>query len=381
MAPRRRRTARSLTVALLAAVLLPLSIAPGATAATCASSTLAAMTRSQRIGQLFMYGLPNNSLTATDRAAIASYHFGSVWFAKKTSIGVTALRAVSDQIQAQATASATRQVRFLIAANQEGGLVQALNGPGFDTIPSALTQGTWTPTYLRIKAGRWGSQLRAAGVNLDFAPVADVVPPGFDSQNAPIGQLDREFGHYPTPVAGRVAAFIGGMRDAGVGTTAKHFPGLGRVTANTDYSSGVTDRVTTRYDSYLQPFARAVTMGVPFIMVSLATYERIDPDHLAAFSPTIMRDMLRGDLDFQGVVMSDSLSATAVSSISPGTRAIRFIAAGGDMIVLNPLDQAIAMHKAILARMQVSTWFLARVNDAALRVLRAKEKAGLLPCS
>jgi beta-N-acetylhexosaminidase len=217
-------------------------------------------------------------------------------------------------------------------------------------------------------------------VNLDFAPVADIVPPGFDSQNAPIGQLQREFAHYPTPVAGHVAAFMAGMRDAHIATTAKHFPGLGRVTENTDYARGVDDTVTTRYDAYLQPFAWASSGNVPFVMVSLATYERIDPDHLAAFSPTIMKGMLRGDLAFKGVVMSDSLSATAVSSISPGTRAIRFIAAGGDMIVLGPLDQAIAMHRAITARAQVSTWFRARINAAALEVLGAKEAAGLLPC-
>lgn len=380
MAPRRRPAARSLIVALLAAILIPHATAPGAAAATCASSTLAAMTEGQRIGQLFMIGLPSNSLTTTLRAAIADYHFGSVWFSKKTWVGVTALRAVADDVQAQATSSATHNVRFLIAANQEGGLVQALNGPGFDVMPTALTQGTWSRAFLRTKAARWGSQLRAAGVNLDFAPVADTVPPGFDSQNPPIGQLKREFAHYPTPVAGHVSAFIGGMRDAHVTTTAKHFPGLGRVTANTDYSSGVKDRITTRYDSYVQPFAWAVTVGVPFVMVSLASYERIDPDRLAAFSPPIIRGMLRGDLAFTGVVMSDSLSATAVSSIPPGTRAIRFIAAGGDMIVLGPVDQAIAMHRAIAARAQVSTWFRSRINNAALHILRAKEAAGLLSC-
>ena len=70
--------------------------------------------------------------------------------------------------------------------------------------------------------------------------------------------------------------------------------------------------------------------GVPFVMVSLATYTRIDSSHIAAFSPVVMRTILRGDLGFHGVVMSDSLSATAVSSVIPGSRAIRFLTAGGD---------------------------------------------------
>ena len=371
MAIGRRLSRHGLVVALVTALAAGslASVAPAiasptiALAASCADTVLAEMSESQRIGQLFMVGLKYNRLDATARSAIASYHFGSFWFTQKTSAGVTALRAVSNAVQAQ-----------------EGGYVQALNGPGFDVIPTALTQGTWSTTYLQAKALRWGRQLRAAGVNLDFAPVADVVPPGTDSQNAPIGQLKREFGHYVSVVSPHVAAFITGMRGAGVATTAKHFPGLGRVKGNTDFTSGVTDTVTTRYDSYLQPFARAVGAGVPFVMVSLATYTRIDRYHQAVFSPTIMHTILRGDLAFHGVVMSDSLSATAVSSILPGSRAIRFLSEGGDMIVIGPVDQAIAMAKSIASRAAVNSWFRARVNNAALRILRAKQAAGLLPC-
>jgi beta-N-acetylhexosaminidase len=384
----RRLSASGVAVALATSITAGTfaSIAPAtappvaAVTATCADTALASMTESQRIGQLFMVGLKYDQLSSTMRSAIATYHFGSVWFTQKTNVGVTALRTVSNAVQAQATLGGTHHVRFFIAANQEGGYVQALNGPGFDVIPTALTQGTWSTTYLQAKALRWGRQLRAAGVNLDFAPVADTVPPGTDSTNAPIGKLKREFGHYVSVVAPHVAAFIAGMRSAGVATTAKHFPGLGRVKGNTDFASGVTDTVTTRHDAYIQPFARAIGAGVPFVMVSLATYTRIDPSHLAAFSPIVMRTMLRGDLAFHGVVMSDSLSATAVSSIIPGSRAIRFLTAGGDMIVIGPVDQAIAMAKAIASRAAVNSWFRARVNNAALHVLRAKQAAGLLPC-
>ena len=85
-------------------------------------------------------------------------------------------------------------------------------------------------------------------------------------------------------------------------------------------------------------------------MVSLATYERLDPDHLAVFSPTIIRDMLRGDLGFRGVVISDALGATAVASIPPATRAIDFIQAGGDMIISNQVPPAIEMAQALADR-------------------------------
>jgi beta-N-acetylhexosaminidase len=338
------------------------------------------MSKDQRIGQLFMIGLVDDQLDAVERAAIAQYHFGSVAYTKRTARGVAADHAVADAVQAQATLAATRGIRFFIAANQEGGLVEALSGPGFDAIPSALDQGTLTPAALQAMAARWGRQLSAAGVNLDFAPVADVVPPGTEAHNAPIGQLQREYGHDPATVASHVAAFVAGMRQAGVATTVKHYPGLGRVAGNTDFTSSVTDAVTTRTDPYLAPFAAAVMAGVPFVMVSLATYERIDSQHMAAFSPAVIAGMLRQDLGYHGVVISDSLGATAVASIAPGTRAIDFIAAGGDIIIINQLAPAIAMAKAVAAGAAQSALFRARVDNAVLHVLRAKKAQGLLPC-
>jgi beta-N-acetylhexosaminidase len=288
---------------------------------------------------------------------------------------------VADAVQAQATPAATGAVGFFVAANQEGGLIQALSGPGFDTIPSALSQGGLTPAVLEQKAARWGRQLGAAGINLNFAPVADVVPPGTDAQNAPIGQLKREFGHDPATVASHVAAFIEGMQEAGIATSAKHFPGLGRVVGNTDFTAEVSDSVTTRDDPYLEPFATAVGSGTPFVMVALATYELIDPAHLAAFSPTVIGGMLRGDLGFDGVVISDDLGATAaVASIPPGTRAIDFVAAGGDMIIAKDLASATEMATALAAHVAEDATFRGRVDDAALRVLEAKEAARLVTC-
>ena len=347
---------------------------------SCVDSTLASMTEAQRIGQLFMVGLVDDQLDAAEKQAIAQFHFGSVDYTRRTARGSAADRAVADAVQAQATLAATRGIRFFVAANQEGGLVQGLSGPGFDVMPSALDQGSLAPAVLEAMATRWGGELRAAGINLNFAPVADVVPPGRDAENAPIGQLQREYGHDPATVASHVAAFVAGMRAAGVATTAKHYPGLGRVAGNTDFTSSVVDSVTTRNDPYLAPFVTAVRDRVPFVMVSLATYHEIDPQHLAAFSPTVIAGMLRHDLGYQGVVISDSLGATAVTSMLPGTRAIDFIAAGGDMIIINQLTPAIAMAQALAAGASQSPLFRARVDNAVLNVLRAKEAQGLLPC-
>ena len=341
---------------------------------------MSGLTEAQRIGQLFLVGLADDRLDAAARDGITAYHFGSWWFTRRSSAGVTGIRSVADAVQARATTASTGGIGSFIAANQEGGRIQALSGPGFDTIPSAVVQGSWPVSTLRSRAERWGRQLLAAGVNLDFAPVADVVPEGTAADNAPIGQLDRQYGSDPDVVADHVAAFIQGMTAAGVATTAKHFPGLGRVAENTDFAHGVVDAATTEADPYLQPFGRAVDVGVPAVMLSLATYERIDPDHLAAFSWPIIGGILEDDLGFRGIVMSDSLSAEAVSSIPVGTRAIAFLDDGGDLIVVDPVEQAVSMAKAIAAHARESGWFRDRIDNAVLHILRAKEVAGLLSC-
>ena len=348
-------------------------------AGSCVSRTLNAMTEAQRIGQLFMIQLPKDRLNAKHRAAIEDDHFGSVWFGRSTA-GVKALRSVANGVQALATPATTNGVRFLIAANQEGGLIQGLSGPGFTTIPSAVAQGKMTPATLTSVATTWARELRHAGVNVNFAPVADVVPPGGSATNAPIGQLDREFGHHPGGVARHVEAFIDGMRAGGIATTAKHFPGLGRVEGNTDHTADVIDTVTTADDPYLLPFQRAIDDAVPFVMVSLATYERIDPSAIAAFSPTIVTGLLRTTLGFTGVIMSDSLTAEAVASIPPADRAIRFLESGGDLIVLGHLAAATAMAKGLASLAATSPAFARTIDQAARHVLRAKVAAGLVDC-
>jgi len=339
------------------------------------------MSLEQRIGQLFLLGLASDRLGTAELSAIRNQHVGSVWFTATTSIGAGGVRAVADAVQAAATSTATGGVRFFVAANQEGGLIQALRGSGFSTIPPALTQGGLSTDVLTADAQRWGAELQAAGVNLNFAPVFDVVPPGTDAGNQPIGALQREYGHDPTTAGSHAAAFVAGMTEAGLRTAAKHFPGLGRVAGNTDFSAGVVDEVTTASDPYLDSFRAAVGAHVRFVMVALATYTQIDPAHLAAFSPIIIGQLLRGDLGFRGVVMSDDLGATeAVANMPAGQRALTFLLAGGDLIVSKTAEATVAMIAAVKQRAASDSSFAGRVNDAALRVLEAKQSAGLLPC-
>jgi beta-N-acetylhexosaminidase len=116
------------------------------------------------------------------------------------------------------------------------------------------------------------------------------------------------------------------------------------------------------------------------VMVASATYTKIDPTQLAAFSPAVMR-LLRDGLGFTGVIVSDDLGdAVAVQSVTPGNRAVRFLSAGGDLVTSQSLAPAEQMAAAVLARASGNAPFRATVDDAALRVLDAKQAAGLLSC-
>jgi beta-N-acetylhexosaminidase len=348
---------------------------------SCAEAVFDHMSEGQRVGQLFMVGLSqDDKLDGATTAAIRTSHFGSVSFIATTTAGIDAVRSVTDAVQALATDKATAGASFFVAANQEGGLIQALQGSGFARIPSATDQGKLDPSALEDNAADWGADLMAAGVNVDLAPVMDVVPPGDDDQNEPIGVLHRGYGHTPEAVAAHGMAFLSGMQLAGVATSAKHFPGLGRVIGNTDFTADVVDDVTTPNDPYLEPFQAAVDAGVPFVMVALATYTKIDPDNLAVFSPTVM-GILRDTIGFTGVIVSDDIgNAEAIADVPPGTRAIDFLEAGGDLIISKTVPPAVAMAAAVSALADADASFRSMVDDAALRILQAKEAFALLPC-
>jgi beta-N-acetylhexosaminidase len=350
----------------------------GSPAAACVTHVLGNLTLAQRVGELFLVGVDGNIAGPELTAAERTYRFGSLLL-NKTAAGTAALAAQTAAMQELAP-SDTSGVHLFIAANQEGGQIQQLTGPGFASMPSAVEQGSWSLSTLRAAATDWGTDLRAGGVNLDLAPVMDVVPQGSAASNAPIGALDREFGFDPVTNGEHGTAFIQGMAAAGVMTVAKHFPGLGRVAGNTDFTSNVVDNVTTATDPYLNSFRTAIGAGVPMVMVALATYTKIDPGELAVFSPTVMR-LLRNGLGFNGVIVSDDMGeAAAVQAVPVGARAVDFLTAGGDLVTSQSLAPAEQMAAAVLAKASGNAAFRATVDSAAQRVLAAKRAAGLLPC-
>jgi beta-N-acetylhexosaminidase len=364
----------------VAALLSVLPAAPASAGAPAggAQAVFNRMSQAQRIGQLFMVGGAATGVGSATLSAIGSYHVGNVILTGRSARGVSATRAVTNGLQARAGSSATGGVPLFVSSDQEGGYVQVLSGPGFSAIPQALTQGGWSTSTLQAAAQHWGGQLAAAGVNLNLAPVLDTVPVG--QVNPPIGYYNREYGHTPDAVAPHGAAVVRGLAQAGVASTVKHFPGLGRVTANTDTTAGVTDYVTTATDPYLVPFQAGIAAGAPFVMMSSAYYRRIDAARPAVFSPTVIGSVLRGRLGFGGVVISDDLgSAKQVAAWSPGQRAVNFLAAGGDMVLTVDPSLIPAMVGAVSTRAAGDAGFRAQVNAAALLVLKTKQARGLIP--
>ncbi|GAA5030343.1 glycoside hydrolase family 3 N-terminal domain-containing protein [Streptomyces siamensis] len=364
-----------------AAIIDPSGTPKNLAANTCADRTFRAMTVPQRVGQLFMGSVTPSAPDSTRIELMRKYHVGSVFLAGRSSAGTTATNTLVQGLQAKADSAAGHRVGLLVSTDQEGGQVQVLSGPGFSTIPSALTQGSWTTSKLRDEAAVWAKELRAAGVNLNLAPVADVVPESLGRANAPIGRYDREFGHTAATVAPHSDAFLAGSAQSGVMATLKHFPGLGYVRDNTDTTANVVDTVTTSESASITTFESGIKAGAPFVMISSATYSKIDPTHRAAFSSTVIQGLLRKTLGFKGVVVSDDLgNAVAVKAVPAGDRAVKFLSAGGDLVLTVEPKLIPAMTQAVQGRMTQSATFRAQVDASVHRVLNAKQKAGLLSC-
>jgi beta-N-acetylhexosaminidase len=338
---------------------------------------LAALSPAERVGDLFMVGSTATAAEQVTLDAVSSLHVGGVFLSGRSHAGVAATAAVVAGLQAAARASNPTAGRLLVATDQEGGEVQVLNGPGFTPMPTALQQGALTPVVLRSDAHTWAQQLEAAGVNMNLAPVVDFIPtPATAPENPPIGAFQREFGFTASTIDADADAFRTGMATAGITTVIKHFPGLGAVTGNTDTTAGVTDNTTGPGATAVNVFRHQIDAGAPCVMVSLADYTLIAPGTPAVFSRTVVTDLLRRQLGFTGVIISDDLSAaTQVSAWSPANRAILAIEAGVDIILVsrNPTVTREMVH-AVLTKDLTDPAFAAQVDVAARHVLTLRQR-------
>jgi beta-glucosidase-like glycosyl hydrolase len=350
------------------------SSAAAPTPADPVTEARAGLDRRAQVAQLFIAGVRLDELSPGDQLAASGV--GGIFLAGRSQAPATELAATVQGWQADAPGPG-----LWVAADQEGGQVQSLQGPGFERLPSALEQGALPPADLAALADRLGASLHDAGVNLDLAPVVDVVPPGTEGANPPIGAVDRQYGGTAAQVVAAAGAVVDGLAAHQVTATLKHFPGLGRVQGNTDTAATVTDSVTTADDEQVAAFATlAASPAEPFVMTSSAVYTQLDPADVAAFSPAVVTGLLRNRLGFDGVVVSDDVgNAAAVADVAPGDRAVRFLAAGGTLVLTVDATLVPEMIDAVLARADSDPAFAAQVDAAVRTALTAKNRAGLLP--
>jgi len=282
--------------------------------------------------------------------------------------------------------SATAVVPWFMA-DQEGGGVQRMKGL-VDPIPWARTMGaTLTPTQIQETAQETGRQLRAAGIDVDLAPVLDVDDAAGPSASNPDGK--RSFSGTATGVTASGLAFERGLTNSGVVSVVKHFPGLGHSTANTDMGPASTKSITALRSVDLLPFKAAIDAGAPAVMVANATVPGLTT-RPASVSAAAIRGLLRTELGFQGMVMTDSLSAGAITAagLSLPQAVVAAIEAGADQVLfgstldarelalLQPSAVATTTRQIITALVEaVRAKHLpeARLDDAVANVLRVKK--------
>jgi beta-N-acetylhexosaminidase len=336
------------------------------------------MTLDDKVGQLLLVGV-----SAADprqgSGTVRRYRLGSVFLRGHSSLRPAQLHERLAMLQSDAAAQGL--LRLHVAVDQEGGKVRNLRGPGFTQLAAATRQATWDKQTLERNTAQVATQLHASGVSINLAPVADVVPASLGARNPPIGAPGRQYGSTPEGAASSVRVVVGATQRQSVLATLKHFPGLGRGRFNTDYSSNAVDNVMTATDSYLMPFQAGIDAGAEFVMVSSARYPRIDPDNIATFSSTIISDVLRKRMHFGGVIMTDDVgAAVALHAVPVEERAVRFIRAGGDLVLTIQLSDAGPMARALEAEALSDPGFATLVDTAATRVVISKVKAGLVAC-
>jgi beta-N-acetylhexosaminidase len=273
---------------------------------------------------------------------------------------------VADPAQLRGLTRALRRAggRPIVAVDQEGGEIRIVPwAPPPTSAPQQAAAGS-----VRADAAAAGAALRELGITASLAPVGDV--PSVDG--AALG--GRAFSSDPEAASEAMTAAVEGWRAGGVAATAKHFPGLGGATVNTDDGPATIDRSRAELEATdLPPFAAAIDAGVPLVMVGHARYPALDPDRIASQSQPIIERLLRERMGYRGVVVTDSMEARA--SLATGaitTVSERAVRAGADLLLLTGRGSYTPVYEHLLALAGRSPAFRARVRESAARLLALK---------
>lgn len=297
-------------------------------------------------GSLLLTGIAGNRLSDGERRLLSTLSPAGVILFRKN-FTADSLEGWVDNLHTLIAdiAQSIGRERFLVSIDHEGGRVHRCFPP-VTHFPPANQWREKTTEVTRAMA----LELQWLGFNLTFSPVADI---HLEPNNPVIGP--RSFGATPAIVAEQVAATIDAYRAAGMLSCAKHFPGHGATTTDSHFELPVLDvGLETLRCRELVPFASAVAAGVPLVMSAHVLYPQIDPQHPATFSRRILNDLLRGELGFRGVIVTDDLEMEALSPSAPSERAVLAAAAGADLLLEGypkeavPLERAAEMHRGLV---------------------------------
>jgi beta-N-acetylhexosaminidase len=338
-----------------------------------AAAIVHAMTLPQKVGQLLVPTVPGHTAADGGAGLVRRYHVGGVIYFGSNIGDAAQVAALSAGLQ-QAARGQPPHLPLLIGTDQEGGIVSRLAGVT-TVFPGQMAAGaTRDPALIRAQDQATGAAMRALGINLDYAPVADV---NVDPANPVIGI--RSFGAHPGLVSTMTAAAVDGFHQAGEVTVAKHFPGHGDTGVDSHTGLPVihhTLRQWWRIDA--PPFQAAIRAGVDQIMIGHIEVPALDDSgQPASLSPPIVTGLLRDRLGYQGVVVTDSLQMAGVlQGHTPAQVAVQAVQAGCDQLLM-PGDPGVA-YRALLRGVQHGRISLARLDASVTRIVSLKLARGLL---
>ena len=365
MRPGRRSFAGALVVTGMLALSVP--------AFPAVQDDVDSMSLRAKAGQLVMFSVHGRALTAAERSAIDRHHLGGVILFAKNYADRSQLTGLTRQIQGAVRGGNNLGIGALISVDQEGGIVKRF--PDMPPRYSAPEMGEMNDKSVAFSQGRaTGRALRAAGVNINLAPVADLDLPPEHVMRA------RSFGSGPRRVARLATAFGRGLQSKKVGAAAKHFPGLGGATLNTDDGKAYvyrSKRHLHRIDA--APFHRIVDGGIRLVMLSHAMYVHDGGRTPASVSRYIATERLRDEFGFTGVAISDALEPVAWRFGGSTSKACKATIRAGVDIALITGDVGVAAACARRIRNGVMRGEIsrARLDRAVTRVLALKRWLGL----
>lgn len=260
-----------------------------------------------------------------------------------------------------------------LGVDEEGGLVTRLSEKCGVTDNGNMAD-VKTADEAREIGTRLGRELGELGFNMDFAPVADVL---VNPDNTEIGK--RSFGADPRDVAAKVAALVEGMQSAGVGATLKHFPGHGSAVTNSHDGTSVSQRNLEELRSTeLLPFESGIAAGADFVMVSHLSLPKVTGDNRpASLSEYVITQLLRKELGYGGIVITDALNMGAATVYTADEAAVMAVEAGADMLLMPENLQA--AYDGLLAAVKSGRITEERIDESVERILSLKRKMGLIP--